>query len=38
VVAAASYATLGLLGAAIVVVPALVLIARRSSVADQPAA
>jgi predicted MFS family arabinose efflux permease len=38
VVAAASYATLGLLGAAIVVVPALVVIARRSSVAGQPTA
>ena len=37
VVAAASYATLGLLGAAIVVVPALLVIARRSAV-ERPAA
>jgi len=38
VVAAASYATLGLLGAALVVVPALLVVARRSSVAGQAAA
>jgi MFS family permease len=34
VVAAASYATLGLLGAGIVVVPALIVIARRASLAS----
>ena len=38
VVAAASYATLGLLGAALVVVPALLIIARRSAVAEHAAA
>ena len=38
VVAAASYATLGLLGAALVVVPVLLVVARRSAVAGQAAA
>jgi MFS family permease len=38
VVAAASYATLGLLGAALVVVPALLVVARRSAVGGQAAA
>jgi MFS family permease len=38
VVAAANFATLGLLGAALVVVPTLVVIARRSAVAGQAAA
>ena len=38
VVAAASYAVLGLLGAALVVVPALLVIARRSAVAGHAAA
>jgi MFS family permease len=38
VVAAAGYATLGLLGAALVVVPALLVIARRSAVREHAAA
>lgn len=38
VVAAASFATLGLLGAALVVVPVLLVVARRSAVAGQAAA
>jgi MFS family permease len=38
VVAAASYATLGLLGAAIVIVPALLVVARRTAVAGRIAA
>jgi MFS family permease len=38
VVAAASYATLGLLGAALVVVPALLVVARRSAVGGRAAA
>jgi MFS family permease len=38
VVAAASYATLGLLGAALVVVPVLLVVARRTAVEDHAAA
>jgi hypothetical protein len=38
VVAAASYAGLGLLGAALVVVPLLLVVARRSAVSGQAAA
>ena len=38
VVAAAGYATLGLLGAALVIVPAMLVIARRSAVAEHAAA
>jgi hypothetical protein len=38
VVAAANFATLGLLGAALVVVPTLLIIARRSAVAGQATA
>jgi len=37
-VAAAGYATLGLLGAAMVVVPILLVMARRTAVADHAAA